>query len=57
MNDDIKKAVTSASEGDPAAFYDAIDNVLMAKTADALKTKKMEISNRWLNDIEPPQED
>ena len=57
MKDDIKKAVDSASESDPAAFKDAIDNVLMAKAADALKTKKMEISNRWLNDIEQPQED
>ena len=56
MKDKIEKAVHSANKSDPAAFKDAIDDVLMRKVADALETKKLEISNRWLNDIEPPQE-
>ena len=57
MKDGIENAVHSAKEGDPAAFKDAIDDVLMTKVSDALETTKIEISNRWLNDIEPPQED
>jgi hypothetical protein len=34
---------------------DKINSVLYAKVEDALKTKKMEVSNRWLNDIQPSE--
>ena len=52
--DDIKLAVQAAREDNPTEFAEKINSVLMTKVADALKTKKMEVSNRWLNDIEPP---
>jgi hypothetical protein len=52
--DDIKTAVQAAKEDNPNSFAEKINSSLMAKVADALKTKKIEISNKWLNDIEPP---
>ena len=52
--DEIKTAVQAAKEENPSSFAEKINSALMAKVADALKTKKMEVSNRWLNDIEPP---
>ena len=50
--DDIKLAVQAAKEDNPTGFAEKINSVLMTKVADALKTKKMEVSNRWLNDVE-----
>jgi hypothetical protein len=57
MNDEIKSAIEAASDENPSVFAEKINSVLMTKVSDALKTKKMEISNKWLNDIEPPQEE
>ena len=54
MKDEIKSAVKAAVEENPSSFAEKINNLLMTKVADAFKTKKMEISNRWLNDIESP---
>jgi hypothetical protein len=55
--DEIKTAIEAAKEDNPSTFAEKINSALMIKVADALKTKKMEISNKWLNDIEPPQEE
>ena len=51
--DEIKTAVQAARDEDPSVFAEKINSTLMSKVADILKTKKMEISNKWLNDIEP----
>ena len=53
MHDEIKTAIDAAKEDNPSSFAEKINSALMAKVADAFKTKKMEISNRWLNDVEP----
>ena len=52
MKDTIKSAI-----GDANSFAEKINDVLAAKVQDALKTKKIEVSNRWLNDIEPSEEE
>ena len=54
MHDEIKTAIDAAKEDNPSSFAEKINSALMAKVADAFKTKKMEISNRWLNDVEAP---
>ena len=51
--DEIKTALQAARDEDPSVFAEKINSTLMTKVADILKTKKMEISNKWLNDIEP----
>ena len=51
--DEIKTAIQAARNDDPSSFAEKINSKLMTKVADILKTKKMEISNKWLNDIEP----
>ena len=55
--DEIKTAVQAARDEDPSVFAEKINSTLMSKVADILKTKKMEISNKWLNDIEPEKEE
>ena len=57
MHDEIKTAIEAAKDENPSAFAEKINSVLMAKVADAFNTKKMEISNRWLNDAKAPQEE
>jgi hypothetical protein len=52
MNDTIKAAVRDAMDENPSAMADKINAALYAKVEDALKTKKMEVSNSWLNDLE-----
>jgi hypothetical protein len=41
----------------PSEMADKINSVLYAKVEDALKTKKMEVSNKWLNDVKPAEEE
>ena len=55
--DTIKSAIEDALDENPSDFSDKINSVLAAKMQDALKTKKMEVSNSWLNDIESPEEE
>lgn len=57
MKDTIKSAIGDALDTDPNNFSEKINDVLAAKVQDALKTKKIEVSNRWLNDIEPSEEE
>ena len=56
MKDEIKAALHDALEDNPSEMQDKINSILVSKVADALKTKKMEISNQWLNDIESSEE-
>ena len=57
VKDTIKNAIEDALDEDPNKFSEKINDVLAAKMQDALKTKKMEVSNSWLNDIEPSEEE
>ena len=57
VKETIKNAIEDAVDDNPSSFADKINAVLGAKMHDALKTKKMEVSNNWLNDIEPPEEE
>ena len=57
VKDTIKSSIEDALDEDPNSFAEKINDVLAAKMQDALKTKKMEVSNNWLNDIEPPEEE
>ena len=57
MKETIKSAIEDALDENPNDFSDKINSVFAAKMQDALKTKKMEVSNSWLNDIEPPEEE
>tara|TARA_S200002703_G_scaffold152827_1_gene153676 strand:- start:11699 stop:11890 length:192 start_codon:yes stop_codon:yes gene_type:complete len=57
MKDIIRSSIEDAIDENPNGFAEKINDVLGAKLADALQTKKMEISNNWLNDIEPPSQD
>ena len=55
--DTISSAIEDALDENPNDFSDKINAVLASKVQDALMTKKMEVSNRWLNDIELPEEE
>ena len=57
VKDTIKNAIEDALDEDPNSFSEKINDALAAKMQDALKTKKMEVSNNWLNDIEPSEEE
>ena len=57
VKDTIKSSIEDAFDEDPNSFAEKINDVLAAKMQDALKTKKMEVSNNWLNDIEPSEEE
>lgn len=58
MKDTIKAAIKDTLDENPGDFADKINAAIAAKVHDALKTKKMEVSNNWLNDIEPePQQE
>tara|TARA_Y100000817_G_C16411908_1_gene347923 strand:- start:186 stop:368 length:183 start_codon:yes stop_codon:yes gene_type:complete len=57
MKETIKGAIEDALDEDPNKFSEKIHDVLAAKMHDALKTKKMEVSNKWLNDIETTSEE
>ena len=46
MKDEIKAALHDALEDNPSEMQDKINSILVSKVADALKTKKMEISNK-----------
>jgi len=48
----IQSAITDIMNGDTSTMKEKINASLFTKVADALKTKKMEISNKWLNDLE-----
>ena len=50
--DTILSAIEDTVVDNPNEFSEKINSVLANKVTDALKTKKMEISNNWLNDIE-----
>ena len=55
MKDQIRAAIEDALDENPNEMQNKINAVIGAKVADALKTKKMEISNSWLNDIQPEE--
>jgi len=57
MKETIRNSIEDALDEDPNSFAEKINAVLAAKVQDALKTKKMEVSNSWLNDIEPSEEE
>jgi hypothetical protein len=57
MKDIIKNALKDALNEKPSEMADKINSVLYAKVEDALKTKKMEVSNKWLNDVKPAEEE
>ena len=57
MKERINAAIEDALGEEPNSFAEKINDVLAAKMSDALMTKKMEISNNWLNDIEPASEE
>lgn len=57
MKETIRSSIEDALDEDPNSFAEKINAVLAAKVQDALMTKKMEVSNEWLNDIEPPSEE
>ena len=57
MKETIKGAIEDALDEDPNNFAEKIQAVLATKVQDALKTKKMEVSNKWLNDIETTSEE
>ena len=56
MYDTIRASIEDAVNENPSEMADKINTVLYAKVADALKTKKMEVSNSWLNSIESSEE-
>lgn len=57
MPSEVKNTIRSALQdiitGSTSDAKDKINSSIFAKVSDALKTKKMEVSNRWLNDIQP----
>lgn len=57
MKKTIRSSIEDAIDEDPNSFMEKINDVLGAKLSDALQTKKMEVSNNWLNDIEPPSKE
>ena len=57
MRDEIKAAIIDVMDENPNEMADKINDIIAAKVSDSLMTKKMEISNRWLNDIESPSEE
>jgi len=57
MKETIRNSIEDALDEDPNSFAEKINAVLAAKVQDALMTKKMEVSNSWLNDIEPSEEE
>ena len=57
VKETIKSSIDAALDGDANSFAEKINDALAVKMQDALKTKKMEVSNNWLNDIEPPEEE
>ena len=52
----IKSAIQDVMDGNSSEMKDKISSSLYTKVADSLKTKKMEISNDWLNGLEPEPE-
>ena len=56
MQETIRASIEDAINEKPAEMADKINTVLYSKVADALKTKKMEVSNSWLNGIESSEE-
>ena len=57
MRETITSAIKDATSDNPAGMTDKIHAVLMDKVSDILQTKRLEISNKWLNDIEPSVDD
>ena len=55
MKDQIRAAIEDALDENPNEMQNKINAVIGAKVADVLLTKKMEISNDWLNDIQPEE--
>lgn len=53
--DTIRSAIRDIMGGTTASAKEKINSSLFAKVSDALKTKKMEVSNRWLNDVQPSE--
>ena len=49
--DTVRSAIQDVMDGNSSDMKDKINTSLYAKVADALKTKKMEISNDWLNSL------
>jgi hypothetical protein len=54
-NNILRSAILDATNENPAEMTDKIHNVLYSKVADALQTKKMEVSHNWLNNLETPE--
>jgi hypothetical protein len=52
----IKDTIKNILSDKAAEAKDGIESVLYSKVDDALKTKKMEISAKWLNDVEAAEE-
>ena len=53
----IRQSIEAALDENPVEFSDNINAVLASKVQDVLATKKMEVSNEWLNDIKPSEEE
>ena len=49
--ENVKSAIQDVKVGNSADAKEKINAALYAKVADALQTKKMEISNDWLNSL------
>ena len=48
----IKDTINSILSDDATKAKDGIEDVLYSKVDDVLRTKKMEVSAKWLNDLE-----
>ena len=57
VKETIRAAIGDAMDENPNDMADKINDAINAKVADVLKTKKMEVSNDWLNDIKPSPEE
>jgi hypothetical protein len=53
----IRSAIQDVMDGNSAEMKEKIDAALYAKVADALQTKKMEVSNDWLSSLEVAAEE
>ena len=55
IKDTIQSAIRDIMSGTTAPAKEKINSSLFTKVSDALKTRKMEVSNRWLNDVQPSE--
>jgi len=55
--DTVRSAISDIMKGNTSTMKDKINTALFAKVSDALKTKKMEVSNDWLSSIPAPDQE